>query len=1110
MKRKDKKRIIVELIVIILYCVDYYIYKGKTLPFIGALPSPIQFISGVLLLFHGKDIKDCIKEWRKPASSKVTSIVALEVKNTGELEVMADNRFFMENPAVGKIGKERRTWRDVKKEIDFSKLQPVDLSSYQHGVFFIIGKPGAGKSTYMLWSLDKFLEKKSWWRPAKKKIVFLDPKAYTSWAEELTGYDSGKTLLVIDALYRLTDTDEIFRDRCSHLFKLAFGQMKTEDDETIGPFKVLATIREDEYKKLLSQGKFEPTDKYLITPERLAFKKILERLLFSYGVLYYTEELRELDEEDIIKQSDGLPFYIRLLAICLKETKEKFSKDTLRKFPPGVANLIWDTINKRYYLKDDIAIPFLLLLLSTTDKYFSGYFLNFVKDILAQENLKEEIAEKIRGLSEMYFQSPKDSKEIIYALSSHWKDSIHIGLEQPDKIFSPYRGTVESYREISNMHFNRLLEKIADELRNRLQEGFKDKADDSLCVDLAKLSEPGLVYATDIYNEFCSSQGFSSDYNKYVQEELYELWISNAWNYRAVHNDSKVIDCYENAFDRLGVRSHPKQLHAYAFYLQKRVLPRCNDGTPEWQKYKEQIEKLYKDAIEIQLRQDAKEDPVSYQGLASFYKEVGEKEKAEEAFEKALQIDSRHVPTKQEYAIFLKSIDDYERAENQFKQAIKILEEEKKKTSSLKIKETEKKVLNAYALFCRDNTKRYGKKLSEEEKINGYKKVDDLFNELLRKYPDHSQSITAYSRFLMDDAAVLKKYESGENLRKAEECLKDFITSVEENKATKDLSYFIALHILALYYYRSDYEEYRGKPLFREAEDLLKKSSKSFDPFHNSVAYSELGRLYAQWAKILEESNLNDFCEKINLAEEAYEEAKILPENLQSASHLTIVYSNYAFYFQYTHHPRQSEECVQKALELVDKYSVYAPDLYYSLTTLGENFLKDYTLDPALKIFSQAANLGSSYGINPSFAIYRLGEIYKQKGEVEKASEYYLQSARLQNTSEDYRISRSSIKDLMDDYHIDPWHHYYNTCMQARKECSEKAYKLDPNSWPNCGNYGEDLFKVRRDKEAIPILEKGIELLQQSKELNEAEKKEYLKFFYYFLEKIERRRRDDG
>jgi len=96
----------------------------------------------------------------------------------------------------------------------------------------------------------------------------------------------------------------------------------------------------------------------------------------------------------------------------------------------------------------------------------------------------------------------------------------------------------------------------------------------------------------------------------------------------------------------------------------------------------------------------------------------------------------------------------------------------------------------------------------------------------------------------------------------------------------------------------------------------------------------------------------------------------------------------------------------------------------------------------------------------------------------------------------------------MDDYNINPGHRYYNTCMQARVECSEKAYKLDPNSWPNCGNYGEDLFKVRRDKrEAMPILEKGIELLQHSTELNEVDKKEHLEFFYYFLEKIERRRR---
>jgi len=1091
MKRKDKKRIVVELIILIaLYIVVYCLYRGKPWPLIGALPSPLSFIaivSALLLFTTSKDIKDYIREWRKPTSPKSTSIGTLEVKNIEELEAVADNIFFMENPAVGKIEKKERTWHDVKKEIDFSKLPPIDISG-KYDIFFITGEPGAGKSTYLLWSLDKFLERKSWWRPAKKKIVFLNPDTYGSWAEELAGYDSRETLLVIDSLYRLSDTGEIFRDRCSHLFKLAFGGMKAEDDEAIGPFKVIATIRKDEYEKLLSQK-----DKHLeygskillnrlITCEDLDFKKILKNYLVSYGVSYNAKDVAD-DEviRQLLSKSRGLPYYIRLLVIRLKATNKEFSKESLDEFPSGMANLIWDTITKLYYSETDIALPFLLLLLSKTDKYFSIHFMNTIGGIFTSGREEEnKVLERITGLRESYFS---DSKNIVFAPNSIWKDSLRIGLEQPNEIFLTYKNVVDSYRRIDEQ-FNRLLEKITKGIETRLQEGFKDKADDFLCVDLAKLSEENLTVAADIYIGFCSSHGYSLDYKKYVQEELYELWISNAWKYRAVHNDDKVINCYENAFDRLGVRSHPHQLHAYACYLQKEVLPKCNYGKPEWQKYKEQIENLYQEVIEIQSEQGVK-DSVSYQSLASFYKDMGGGESGR-----------------------TKALGYYERAEKQFTEAIEILEGEKKTLSLLKIEKTEKKILHDYALCLMDKTKRYEKELSEEEKINEYTKIDELFDKLLRKYRNHSQSIRKYSRFLMDYAGALKKYNGGENLQKAENLLKGFITAIEDNKANKDVSYFMALHVLALYYYRSDYNEYRGEPRSQEAEKLLKKSSQSSDDKHNSVANSELGRLYLEWAKTLEESDPSGYCEKIKLAEGAYEEAIKLPENRQTAPHLIMVYSSYAFYFQYAHRPIQSEECVQKALYFVDKYSVYDSELYYSLTTLGEKFLKDYNLDPAFKIFSQAANLGISYGINPSFAIYRLGEIYKQQGEVEKASEYYLKSARLKNTSENYRMSRSSIKELMDDYNINPGHRYYNTCMQARVECSEKAYKLDPNSWPNCGNYGEDLFKVRRDKrEAMPILEKGIELLQHSTELNEVDKKEHLEFFYYFLEKIERRRR---
>lgn len=1041
--------------------------------------------------------------------------VILEVKNIKDLERIADNIFFLENPAAGKVEKEKKeTWHDVKKEINF-KLPPINFAD-EHKVFFITGNPGVGKSTYMLWSLDKFLERKSWWKPAKKKIVFLNPWAYDNWAEELAEYKPKKTLLVIDALWQQSDNNETFRNRCLHLLDLALGEMKTEDDT----FEVLATIRKDEYEKLISQPRLASKIRYAslckceIKPEDLNIEKILQNYLDSYKISYETKDINKGIVNQLRTKSGGLPAYIRHLVIRLQETNKEFSKETLDEFPPGIANLIWDTITKLYYSETDIAIPFLLLFLSKRDKYFSSYFLDFVGKALSQENKKPEILERIANLRKTYFS--EDYGGIVFAPNSFWKDSLCIGVEHPNEIYSEYRSAVSSYRGVLN-EFNRLIGKIVEKLKNHLQEGFKDKEDIFLCVDLAQLklpeSEESLEIATDIYMEHSSS--LSPDEKEYVQKELCKLWINSAWKYRTRHgyeNDKRVITCYENAFDTLGVRNDARAIHAYAYFLQERILPRCNYGTQEWKERKKQIEKLYQEVIDIQLSQNVKKDPISYQALALFYADVEEEEKAEQTFKKAFDADPAHIPTMQAYAIFLKdrgereydrakALDYYKRAERQFKKAIETLNGLKENFSKEEFGEFERKLLHACASFLIDETE-WTQELDERKRIDA--QVDRLFSEeLLKKYPNHGHSVTAYCRFLMDFAWILDKYkcwEEGEkkNLRKARLLLEKF-TSDEKKKPQQELSYFIALHILALYYYRRKYnprkytlEQYLQRLL--KAEEYLKKSSMSFSDRHNSVAYNELGRLYIQWARVLKDNNQCDYEKKMSSARESYEEAiRVAPKNRQSFSHLSGVYFNYAFYFRRMNEPEQSEECIRKALEIVKGF--VPTSSYYSLTNLGTEFLRDNDLDTAERIFIEAKNIQSEW-INPSYALCKLGDINGKKGNIKEALKNYLQSAKHENTSEGYGTRRYSIKQLMYAHSIKQWYPLYNECIQTRLECSKMAYQINSHSWKNCGDYGEDLLGVERYEEAKHILEKGVEILQQSTELGRNDKENRLSFFH--------------
>jgi tetratricopeptide (TPR) repeat protein/3',5'-cyclic AMP phosphodiesterase CpdA len=1030
----------------------------------------------------------------------------LRVENK-ELEKVPNQIPFMENQAAGKFVKEK-AWSIVKNELDFSKLQPLDLTGPSR-IYLIKGKPGMGKSTYLLWSLDESLRNESW---PFDQIVFLHPEYYDLWAEELHDCDPERTLLVIDALRRGTDTDSRFVDRCLELQILAF-EGKRVHERLIGPFKILATIRDDEYHDLMKQKAFEwmSPEVFDITPEKLVPERILKKLLTSHKVSYEIPADREKGVmEKLATKSEGSPFYIRHLVKELSRRSMSFSEEALEEYPAGMVNLIWHVLTKRYYIKDDDFIPFLLLLLLKTDRPFSDHFLNFVVERLVQKQ-KKEVEEKVASLKSSYLQDfphevgQRQIKD--FALSSHWKQSLETGLKQPDAVTSPYRDTVLSYKKIEDLHFTRLIDETIKELEIQLGEGFKETADAFLCVDLAKIGNDCLEHATRLYTDFHFSSKLKRDHIEYIRGGLFELWISKAWEYRALHDDDQVVACYENAFDRLGVRSDYEQLHAYAYYLRKRILPGLKYGTLEFQRCREKIEGIFKEVIANQLEQGAK--LLSYQSLASFYAELGEDEKAEDAFKGILEIDPTYIPARQAYAIFLKNrgrrewvkdhkkaLEYYRTSEEQFKKLLVILEDIRAKLPQKELEEQETKLLNAYAIFLSDKTEW---ERSYDDRLRIDTQVDELFEKILREYPHHGRSVCAYSLFLMKYAKILPKYKGGENLKKAEKLLKGFI-EFEKVRKERSLSYFVALEIQASYLSRIASSFYNQTPNWEEIERTLKESSESFDPHHNSIAYHSLGRLYVQWANVLrKKENMNGYNEKMNLAKEAYEKAmEIIPENQLSATHLSRVYISYAFYLKYRGETPKSVEYMNKALELAQKFTYVPFASYFALCNLGKEMFQDQDTELARVTLTEARKIGEKLGINPSYAIYMLGEICRQEQKIDEALEHYVLSARLENTSEGWGTRRDSIRQLMDDWGIrkskSPT--IYGNCIKKRLECSKEAWQLDQTFWKNCGDYGEDLLVVGEFEEAIRILEIGVSLVQQSNELNEVDKRKKLSWFY--------------
>ena len=1133
MKKKYKKILIAELIIlgvlILIVLVKYWDTFEKPLEYLHTKKPWILWLIGTILAviqlvkkYFTKIVQKFFTEKRFKLNRKPTRfpLPIFEVKNTEDLEKVANAVPFMENLAIGKVKtKFKKTWNDVKREIDFSKFQPIDLST-QHRIFFIIGKPGAGKSTYMLWSIDESLRKSTW---SFDKVVFLNPNpdAYPRWAESLSNYDPQKTLLVIDALWRASDTPEVFKSRCLYLFRLAF-EGELVEEKTIGPFKVLVTIREDEYENLISQKEFswarDAIFEYFIELESLDFREILKKYLNSYKIPYNIPSDREgVIIEQLEAKSERLPIYVRYLFEFLKDTDKSFSESVLNDFPVGMVNLLWQTIRKQYYIEGDTSIPFLLLLLAYTNKYFSHYFFDFAIEEFAKAEVKNDAINKIERLKK-YFQVIKadDIKDAVYySLTSHLKEALKIGLELPNIITPESREVVNFYKVIRDTRFNGLLETIARRIETHLnQSSFKEKADVFLCLDLAKLSfvyidsaklsEENLNRATDIYMNFSFSSHLK-EYINYAKEKLYELWINRVWEYRAdpQHNFEDVIRCYENAFDKLGATTHLRQLSGFAYYLQTKVLPIYKYGTQEFERCKERIENLHNDVIKGQLERGIK-DPVSYFKFALFYENIGEDDKAEEYFQEALKINPSNIPANLSYALFLKeksrkelvrdrakALEYHTKAEEQFKKLIGILEDKRKEFTPKEIEEYEKRILSNYAQFLIEKTK-WERDLEKRLKID--EEVDELYDKLLKKYPNSGELISPYHIFLVSYGRMLPKYRSGKNLEKAENLLKEFI-EFEKRKKVKNLSYYIALHLLAVYYYKFKPAFYKQPPNWEDVIKLLKESASSFNPIHNLMAYNELGMVYMKWARI----DLTAYKEKMELAKEAFNKAiEIAPENPQSAIHLSKVYFNYAFYFEYMNQGNESEKCIMKALDIVDKFSYIPFDYYYLLITLGNEFLKDHELDIAERIFTEAKRLGERLQINPSLVVYKLAEIYKEKKDMDLALDYYLLSAELENTPEGWRLIRNSIKQMMKKYNIKKDEHnaLYRKCIEACVYCSEKAYNLNPDDSKNCGCYGEDLAKIERFQDALTILENGVNLVLRNSQLPEIEKRKRVGFFY--------------
>jgi len=1007
------------------------------------------------------------------------------INNLSDLNNIA-NSSFLETPLHPTYNKD---WNYIyENEIYFEEKQKINLSS-NFCIYFLIGKAGAGKSTFLLWNISKLLSDES---NQFKKIVFINPENFlhdNSWIKKISDYDNKSTLLVIDALWRGLENVNDVSKKLLELFTIVRGN-KEYNENIVGPFNVFITIRDDEIGNVFSRSEFAsfPSSLYQkieVNNNESTLRKIIDNYIKSYKI-NSTENLSLNLINKLISKSEGNPFYIRLVFEDIKrQENEKLELDDFfNSIPTGYLNYLWKNISK-YYGNKDLLFPFIFLLLSNTSAKFTSDFFNFIDKVLTGDNNNYALINKF--ISTFCISTGNKEKNLNlfeYTIENHFKTAILQAIENSSLIENRFRSTVDYFILIKDTQFNTLKEKIITALEDHLNNGFKEIADINYCRDLAKFSPDKLAKAIDIFINKGKESSLDNLLIESLRNQLYLLCIEHAARARKKYKNTKVQKYYELAFDKLGVRTEKIDLTAYSGFITKHIIYLHKNNSEEFNFWKNKVIELINSALKID-----ENDIITRQTLALFYKEIGMFKEADNEFKKTLEIDSEHIPSINAYALFLKQLAKFEwvrdpkkskeyfdNAEEQFNSALLKFSELKDVANNPQYQRIEMQLKNSYANFLQSKTEWYS---SYTERIEIDTKVEEVFEKILDKYPEHGHSVNNYAHFLINKAKILPKYRRNfDNFKKAETMLLEFIT---KERSKKSLSYYMALHLLGRYLYTIKAAKIKSKPIdFNSAIEYLKESGESFEIKHNSIVLNELGQLYLkQSMRSPDRDNL------LKLAKDSFKRSiEILKENKHNALHLGKVFLNLAKLYSFQSDTKSSLDCIEKSIIIADKYSCLPFDYFFTLVELANNFFYENDYSMAEIIYNKALavynNLhGEDTKLDPSIIYLRLGELSLKTNNYENAVLYFDKTLLNCNEAIFFTNIRLSIKKIMKRIQQSRQPELYNKLLSMRLYCSKQAKLIEPGNYKNYVDYGIDLNWSKQYSEAVEVFSEAILLLEQ-------------------------------
>jgi|GEM_PF-2533663 len=1002
----------------------------------------------------------------------------------------------------------RVNWKRKRGIVSF-KNEPIDTNREGTTFYFIIGKAGAGKSTYLLWNIEIILRDRN---NRFEDIIFVNPEADISWAKELSNYDPDTTLLVVDSLGREAD-EETVKKRYENLFDLVIGSAEVEG-QRVGPFNTALTLRDDEYRTVATYDCFSKIKNFgveiEISRESINFYTFIPNYLEYYAV---TNEVPNGEMERVVRllieKSEGNPFYIEALINDLDADNRPFSEAAVKRYPEGMIDLVWGIIKNRYSLEGDYTIPFVLQYLLEAKGYHSDAFIALMINTLTEPDKVSVIINKLltllrtRTAFDVLQLSDSVRNAQAYKLNHHWRYGMRSVLEWGKDIGEELRSTVDIYKETRSSYYERFRVKIESALREVLDRLLESEIielrDVLLCSDYAKINSDTLRYASSLYKELSLNATSSTVYLDLLKAELAQKWIYEAWGGpRGI--PEYTIECYRYAVEELEIDIGPLRLSDFAYLLQTNELPKLDYGTDDYKALASTIEGYYYEVIETQKNQGV-EDPITFHNLALFYKSIRDYKNAELYYEKVLSMNPNHLHTLNAYAIYLAArakamfyderdhetaVSYYQKAEQLIERGLEIFEKRRSNKNGRLDKEdrlTEQRIYRTYADF---QVELGGISAIEDKNIYN-KKADETYDWLVSKYPGHRQSIYGYANFLMRFGKYLDKYEGGAYLIKAEHLLRDYIARCAYREKPDDPN---VLHVLArlIYYYKPLYDN-DIVPEYREAVNLLLKSSELGSKKHKSICFHEIAKVYMRWALLFDKDS-DAYSGYITEADNYYQSAlRILPLNPSTYYHLSRVCLSYAWFDIKYKGGMRCKYLLDRAYGLAVKDGLIRLDFSETVDKLGDELIRE-TPDEALYYYRYAARIERDHGKKKGYPYYKIAECYRRiadkktnrksviEGLLRNAVENYVLSAEYENTVGSYDEAVGNINRILKDYNVrKDMGALYTYIMTSLVTCERGAFIIDSGKPERAFEYGRALFKNELYKEAKPILEGYIELM---------------------------------